>query len=79
MIQSQSRVAINCWDNACVESFFHTLKTELIYHEDFKTRYEANLAIIEWVEPFYHRRPIHSTLGYKTRVDFERMLRGKGS
>ena len=37
MLQSQSRVA-NCWDNACVESFFHSLKTQMIYHEDFKTR-----------------------------------------
>jgi len=76
MIQSQSRVA-NCWDNACVESFFHTLKTEMIYHEDFKTREEAHRAIFEWVEAFYNRQRKHSTLGYKSPVDFERMIREK--
>jgi transposase InsO family protein len=76
MLQSQSRKA-NCWDNACVESFFHTLKTEMIYHEDFETRDEARRAIFEWVEAFYNRQRIHSTLGYKSPVDFERMVREK--
>lgn len=76
MLQSQSRVA-NCWDNACVESFFHSLKTEMIYHEDFKTREQAHRAIFEWVEAFYHRQRLHSTLGYKSPVDFERMVREK--
>jgi putative transposase len=76
MLQSQSRKA-NCWDNACVESFFHTLKTELIYHEDFETRDQARRAIFEWVEAFYNRQRIHSTLGYKSPVDFERMAREK--
>lgn len=72
MVQSQSRKA-NCWDNACVESFFHTLKTEALYHEDFKTREEARSFIFEWVEGFYNRNRIHSTLGYKSPVDFERL------
>lgn len=76
MLQSQSRKA-NCWDNACVESFFHTLKTEMIYHEDFNTREEADRAIFEWVEAFYNRERLHSTLGYKSPVDFERMVREK--
>ena len=76
MLQSQSRRA-NCWDNACVESFFHTLKTEMIYHEDFQTREQARSAIFEWVEAFYNRQRIHSTLGYKSPVDFERMVREK--
>lgn len=71
MVQSQSRKA-NCWDNACVESFFHTLKTELIYHEDFQTRDEAQRVIFEWVEAFYNRQRLHSTLGYLSPVDFER-------
>ena len=71
MVQSQSRKA-NCWDNACVESFFHTLKTELIYHEDFQTRDEAQRVIFEWVEGFYNRQRLHSTLGYLSPVDFER-------
>lgn len=70
MLQSQSRRA-NCWDNACVESFFHTLKTEMIYHEDFETREQARRAIFEWVEVFYNRERIHSTLGYVTPVAFE--------
>lgn len=78
MIQSQSRKA-NCWDNACVESFFHTLKTEAIYHEDFKTRVQAQNMIFEWVEAFYNRKRIHSTLGYKTPVDFERLALEKAS
>jgi len=76
MLQSQSRRA-NCWDNACVESFFHTLKTEMIYHEDFETRGQARRTIFEWVEAFYNRKRIHSTLGYKSPVDFERMVREK--
>ena len=76
MLQSQSRLA-NCWDNACVESFFHTLKTEMIYHEDFETRDQAYRAIFEWVEAFYNRHRLHSTLGYKSPVDFERMVREK--
>jgi transposase InsO family protein len=76
MLQSQSRRA-NCWDNACVESFFHTLKTEMIYHEDFETRDDARRAIFEWVEAFYNRQRLHSTLGYRSPVDFERMVREK--
>ena len=76
MMQSQSRRA-NCWDNACVESFFHTLKTEMIYHEDFATREQARRAIFEWVEVFYNRERLHSTLGYMSPVDFERMVREK--
>jgi putative transposase len=70
MLQSQSRRA-NCWDNACVESFFHTLKTEMIYHEDFETREQARRAIFEWVEVFYNRERIHSTLNYMSPVTFE--------
>lgn len=72
ILQSQSRKA-NCWDNACVESFFHTLKTEMIYHEDFQTRDQARRAIFEWVEAFYNRQRLHSTLGYKSPIDFERL------
>jgi putative transposase len=71
ILQSQSRRA-NCWDNACVESFFHTLKTESIYHEVFETRDQATRVIFEWVEAFYNRQRKHSTLGYKSPIDFER-------
>ena len=72
MLQSQSRKA-NCWDNAVVESFFHTLKTEAIYHENFETREEAERLIFEWVEAFYNRNRLHSTLGMKSPFDFERL------
>ena len=72
MVQSQNRKA-NCWDNACVESFFHTIKTELIYHEDFETRDQAERAIFEWGEAFYNRQRLHSTLGYLSPVYFERV------
>ena len=70
MICSMSRKA-NCYDNAVVESFFHTLKTEFIYHENFQTREEAKRKIFEWIEVFYNRKRLHSTLNYKNPVDFE--------
>lgn len=63
----------NCWDNAVAESFFHTLKTEMIFFEDFKTRQQAVNVIFEWIEVFYNRQRIHSTLGYKTPVQFEEL------
>ncbi len=55
-----------CWDNAVAESFFGTLKQELIYHCRFKTREEAKLAIFEYIEVFYNRLRLHSTLNYET-------------
>jgi transposase InsO family protein len=61
----------NCWDNAVAESFFATLKTELIYPRRFATRREAREAIFDYVETFYNRRRRHSTLGYLSPVDFE--------
>lgn len=67
---SMSRKA-NCWDNAPAESFFHTLKTELVYHCRFQTREQAKQAIFEYIEVFYNRQRKHSTLGYKTPVEFE--------
>jgi transposase InsO family protein len=62
----------NCWDNAAVESFFATLKTELIHRRRFQTRQEAQSAIFLYVEGFYNRRRRHSTLGYLSPVEFER-------
>ena len=70
MLQSQSRKG-DCWDNAVVESFFHTLKTEAIFHEVFETRAQAEAFIFEWIESFYNRTRIHSTLGYLSPVAFE--------
>ena len=64
----------NCWDNAVAESFFHTLKTELIHHEDFQTREEAQQAIFEYIEVFYNRQRKHSTNGYLAPFKYEQQL-----
>jgi transposase InsO family protein len=61
----------DCWDNAVAESFFHTLKTELIHHCDFKTREEARAAIFEYIEVFYNRQRLHSANGYEAPLVFE--------
>lgn len=61
----------NCWDNAVAESFFGTLKTEFIHVQDFVTREVAKTAIVEWIEVFYNRQRIHSTLNYLSPVQFE--------
>lgn len=61
----------NCWDNAPAESFFRTLKTELIHHFQFKTRQEAIDAIFEYIEVFYNRQRKLSTLGYQSPTVFE--------
>jgi putative transposase len=61
----------NCWDNACVESFFGTLKRELIYHRQYRTRDEATQDIFEYIEVFYNRLRRHSTLGYDSPAEFE--------
>ncbi|SHM00506.1 Transposase InsO and inactivated derivatives [Vreelandella subglaciescola] len=61
----------NCWDNAPSESFFHTLKTELVYHEDFRTREKAKQAIFEYIEVFYNRVRLHSSNGYMSPMDYE--------
>ena len=62
----------NCWDNAPMESFYRTLKVELVYWEDYHTRSEAKRSLIEFIEGFYNRKRLHSTLDYQTPVDFER-------
>lgn len=61
----------NCWDNACVESFFGTLKRELIHHRQYHTREEATQEIFEYLEVFYNRQRRHSTLGYRSPAEFE--------
>jgi putative transposase len=55
-----------CWDNAAAESFFATLKNEMYYRQAFATRARACFAVAEYIEVFYNRRPLHSTLGYRT-------------
>ena len=61
----------NCFDNAVTETFFHTLKTELMFDQIFSTRAEAKSAIFEYIEVFYNRERRHSTLGYCTPEKFE--------
>lgn len=62
----------DCWDNAVAESFFATLKTELVYQSQWKTRAQARTAIFEYLELFYNRQRRHSSLGYLSPVEFER-------
>lgn len=69
--QSMSRKG-DCWDNAPMESFFGTLKTELIYHEDYRTRAEARYSIFDYVETFYNKIRLHSKLGYDTPENYEK-------
>lgn len=61
----------NCYDNAVVESFFHTLKVELMTNRRFQTRKEAMLAIFDYIEIFYNWKRKHTTLGYLSPRDFE--------
>ena len=61
----------NCYDNAVQESFYHSLKTELVHHEHYRTREEAKASIFEYIEGFYNRQRLHSTLGYKSPLQFE--------
>ena len=61
----------NCWDNAAVESFFGTLKSELIYRRTWPTRSEAAAAIHEYIEVFFNRRRRHSYLDYRTPAEHE--------
>jgi len=68
--QSMSRKG-NCWDNAVSESFFHTLKTELVHQCKFKKRAEATQAIFEYIEVFYNRERTHSANDYVSPVDYE--------
>ena len=69
--QSMSRRG-NCYDNAITESFFHTLKTELIKQNKYKNRLEARLSLFEYIEIFYNRKRIHSSLGYLSPVEYEK-------
>ena len=72
-IASMSRKA-NCYDNATMEAFWSTLKNELIHRRHFTTRAEATSAIFDYIETFYNRRRIHSSLGYQTPLDYESNL-----
>lgn len=60
-----------CLDNAVAESFFGSLKNELVYHEDYKTRVQARQSIFEYIEVFYNRKRRHASLNYMTPVEYE--------
>lgn len=66
---SMSRKA-NCWDNSVAESFFATIKKDMIHRRNFKTRREAATAIFEYIEVFYNRVRLHSVLGYTSPAEF---------
>jgi transposase InsO family protein len=70
VVQSLSRPR-QCWDNAVAESFFATLKTELVYRSAWPTRGAVRRAIFEFIEVFYNRRRLHSTLGYCSPAEYE--------
>ena len=74
MIQSMSRRA-NCWDNAAMESFFKTLKVERTHRLRYDSRAIAKLDIIDWIEGFYNRRRMHSSIDYQTPAAAESSLR----
>ena len=70
LVPSMSRKG-NCYDNAAMESFWSTLKLELVYRWEFASRTEARTEIFDYIESFYNRQRIHSALGYHSPVDFE--------
>ena len=72
LICSMSRRA-NCWDNAVAESFFGTLKVELVGDRTFRSRMEARQAVFKYIEAFYNSRRLHSSLGYRSPAEFEKL------
>ena len=73
LICSMSRKG-NCYDNAAMESFFHSLKVEQVHHDDYRTRQEARSVIFDYIEVFYNRQRKHSYLGYQSPVNYEERL-----
>lgn len=69
----------NCYDNAAMESFWSTLKSELIQHHDFQDLTNARLAIFDYIEIFCNRQRLHSALGYQSPVEFEQQLMYKNN
>jgi transposase InsO family protein len=74
-IQSSMSRKGNCWDNAVAESFFRTLKTALIYLEDFETHEQAQTGVFEYIEVFYNRQRCHSANGYLAPLAYEQILK----
>ena len=73
IVPSMSRRG-NCYDNAVVESFFSSLKNELIHHRDYHTRDQARTEIFEYIELFYNRRRIHQSLDYEPPLVYEQRV-----
>jgi transposase InsO family protein len=73
--QSMSRRG-NCLDNAPMESFFASLKTEQVHHARFRTREEAKAAVFDYIEVFYNRQRLHSALGYRTPAEARASMGG---
>jgi transposase InsO family protein len=71
--QSMSRKG-DCWDNAVAESFFKTIKTELIYDEKYQCKQQAKLGIFEYIESWYNRKRRHSALGYQSPEEYGKLL-----
>ena len=69
----------NCWDNAVAESFFHTLKTELLYLEACDTHEQTQTAVFEYIEVFYNRQRCHSANGYLAPLAYEQALKANGT
>ncbi|MGQ7869777.1 IS3 family transposase [Sunxiuqinia sp. sy24] len=72
VVRSMSRKG-NCWDNAVAESFFKTIKVELVYQRSFLDQEQAQLSLFRWIETWYNKRRRHSALGYKTINEFEQL------
>ena len=72
MLCSMSRKG-NCWDNAVMESFYRTLKVELIYLKKYEMGIEAERDIFEYIEIFYNRERLHSSIGYNSPEEYEKM------
>ena len=70
LICSMSRKG-NCYDNAVAESFFGTLKSELVMHEDYRSHEEAKQSLFEYIEVFYNRQRRHSYIGYLSPSEYE--------
>jgi putative transposase len=73
IVPSMSRKG-NCYDNAVVESFFSSLKNELIHHRDYHTRDQARTEIFDYIELFYNRQRIHQSLDYETPLVYDQRV-----
>ena len=71
--KEEKALLLKDWDNAVAESFFKTLKTELVYHQDYETRIQAELAVFDYIETWYNRQRRHSALDGMTILEFEKM------